>query len=164
MLKDRNIAFDLEIAGDGPMQSELQALVSDGDLAEAGAFQGAAGASSRFRSWLQGLDMFVLACKKDRNGDNGRHSGGLDGSHAGGCARDFLPDFGNSGTHRRRSKRSTGRAGKSRRTRPVPLPGCCPMTIFRTIFEPNAMATVQAEFELSKNVAVLDKLFREVIQ
>jgi glycosyltransferase involved in cell wall biosynthesis len=34
----------------------------------------------------------------------------------------------------------------------------------RNDFRTNAMATVQAEFELSKNVAVLDKLFREVIQ
>jgi len=40
MLKDRNIGFNLEIAGDGPMQSELQALVNDGDLAEQVHFTG----------------------------------------------------------------------------------------------------------------------------
>jgi len=34
----------------------------------------------------------------------------------------------------------------------------------RNDFRTNAMATVQAEFELSKNVAVLDKLFREAIR
>ena len=68
ILRDRNIAFRLEIAGDGPLLAELQRLVYEGDLAAQVHFKGSL-PHEQVPQWLEGLDVFVLACKKDRNGD-----------------------------------------------------------------------------------------------
>jgi glycosyltransferase involved in cell wall biosynthesis len=162
MLKDRNIAFHLEIAGDGPLQPELQALVREGDLAEQVHFTGPL-AHDQVPRWLQGLDMFVLACKKDRNGDmDGIPVVLMEAMLAGvpvvSCRISGIPEL--------------IEDGKSGLLAKPENPGDLAEAIARLLsddnlrndFRTNAMATVQAEFELSKNVAVLDKLFREVIQ
>ena len=162
MLKDRNLAFDLEIAGDGPLQSELQALVSDGDLAEQVHFKGPL-AHEQVPEWLQGLDMFVLACKKDRNGDmDGIPVVLMEAMLAGvpviSCRISGIPEL-----------IEDGQSGLlAEPENPAELAGAIARLLsddnLRNDFRTNAMATVQAEFELSKNVAVLDKLFREVIR
>ena len=162
MLKDRNLAFDLEIAGDGPLQSELQALVSDGDLAEQVHFTGPL-AHDQVPRWLQGLDMFVLACKKDRNGDmDGIPVVLMEAMLAGvpviSCRISGIPEL-----------IEDGQSGLlAEPENPAELAGAIARLLsddnLRDDFRTNAMATVQAEFELSKNVAVLDKLFREVIR
>jgi glycosyltransferase involved in cell wall biosynthesis len=162
ILKDRNIAFNLEIAGDGPMQSELQALVSDGDLAEQVHFKGPL-AHEQVPEWLQGLDMFVLACKKDRYGDmDGIPVVLMEAMLAGvpviSCRISGIPEL-----------IEDGKSGLlAEPGNPVDLADAIARLLsddnLQNDFRTNAMATVQAEFELSKNVAVLDKLFREVIR
>ncbi|MBW2706908.1 MAG: glycosyltransferase family 4 protein [Deltaproteobacteria bacterium] len=162
MLKDRNIGFNLEIAGDGPMQSELQALVNDGDLAEQVHFTGPL-AHEQVPRWLQSLDMFVLACKKDRNGDmDGIPVVLMEAMLAGvpviSCRISGIPELiedGQSGL-----LAEPGNPAELARVIDRLLSDDNLHNDFRT----NAMAKVQAEFELSKNVAVLDKLFREVIR
>jgi len=162
MLKDRNIAFHLEIAGDGPMQSELQALVSDGDLSQQVHFKGPL-AHEQVPEWLQGLDMFILACKKDRNGDmDGIPVVLMEAMLAGvpviSCRISGIPEL-----------IEDGKSGLlAEPENPVDLADAIARLLsddnLQNDFRTNAMATVQAEFELSKNVAVLDKLFREVIR
>jgi len=121
ILKDQNRAFHLEIAGDGPMQSDLQALVNDGDLAEQVHFTGPL-AHQQVPRWLQSLDMFVLACKKDRNGDmDGIPVVLMEAMLAGvpviSTRISGIP-FGYPGVNRRRPKRIAGRTGQSRSPRP----------------------------------------------
>ena len=162
ILKDQNRAFHLEIAGDGPMQSELQALVSDGDLAEQVHFKGPL-AHEQVPEWLQGLDMFVLACKKDRYGDmDGIPVVLMEAMLAGvpviSCRISGIPEL-----------IEDGKSGLlAEPGNPVDLADAIARLLhddnLQNDFRTNAMATVQAEFELSKNVAVLDKLFREVIR
>ena len=162
ILKDQNRAFHLEIAGDGPLQSELQALVSDGDLAEQVHFKGPL-AHDQVPRWLQGLDIFVLACKKDRNGDmDGIPVVLMEAMLAGvpviSCRISGIPEL-----------IEDGQSGLlAEPENPDQLAGAIARLLsddnLRNDFRTNAMATVQAEFELSKNVAVLDKLFREVIR
>jgi glycosyltransferase involved in cell wall biosynthesis len=162
ILKDQNRAFHLEIAGDGPMQSELQALVSDGDLAEQVHFKGPL-AHEQVPEWLQGLDMFILACKKDRNGDMDGipvvlMEAMLSGVPVISCRISGIPEL-----------IEDGKSGLlAEPENPAELAGAIARLLsddnLQNDFRTNAMATVQAEFELSKNVAVLDKLFREVIQ
>jgi glycosyltransferase involved in cell wall biosynthesis len=159
ILKDRNIAFGLEIAGDGPMQSELQALVSDGDLAEQLHFKGPL-AHEQVPEWLQGLDMFVLACKKDRHGDmDGIPVVLMEAMLAGvpviSCRISGIPEL-----------IEDGQSGLlAEPENPAELAGAIARLLsddhLQNDFRTNAKAKVQAEFELSKNVAVLDKLFRE---
>ena len=58
----------LSVAGDGPLLAELQELSAELGLADRVSFLG--GLSHReVAAWLLGLDVFVLACKQDRNGD-----------------------------------------------------------------------------------------------
>ncbi len=160
ILKDQNRAFHLEIAGDGPMQSELQALVSDGDLAEQVHFKGPL-AHEQVPEWLQGLDMFVLACKKDRYGDmDGIPVVLMEAMLAGvpviSCWISGIPEL-----------IEDGQSGLLAEPEdPAELARAIARLLsddnLQNDFRTNAMAKVQAEFELSKNVAVLDKLFREV--
>jgi glycosyltransferase involved in cell wall biosynthesis len=162
ILKDRNIAFNLEIAGDGPLQSELQALVSDGDLSKQVHFIGPL-AHEQVSHWLQSLDLFVLACKKDRNGDmdgipvvlmeamlvgvpviSTRISGIpelIEDGHSGLLAEPASPDHLADAISRLLSDE----------------------TLYGDLRK-NAIARVQTEFELSNNVARLTKLFKEVIR
>jgi glycosyltransferase involved in cell wall biosynthesis len=160
ILKDQNRAFHLEIVGDGPMQSELQALVSDGDLAEQVHFKGPL-AHEQVPEWLQGLDMFVLACKKDRYGDmDGIPVVLMEAMLAGvpviSCRISGIPEL-----------IEDGQSGLLAEPEdPAELARAIARLLsddnLQNDFRTNAMAKVQAEFELSKNVAVLDKLFREV--
>lgn len=56
------------VAGDGPMRSEFEALALQLGIASRVEFHG--GLPHRdVSSWLAGLDVFVLACKRDKNGD-----------------------------------------------------------------------------------------------
>jgi len=67
-LKVEGFDFWLEIAGEGPMLVALQELVSTQELAGKVRFLGAIQHDAVFK-WFRHLDLFVLACKKDQNGD-----------------------------------------------------------------------------------------------
>lgn len=58
----------LSIAGDGPLRAELEALAKDLGVANAVEFVGSV-SHREVATWLAGLDVFVLACKQDSNGD-----------------------------------------------------------------------------------------------
>jgi colanic acid/amylovoran biosynthesis glycosyltransferase len=60
--------FHLEIAGDGPLQNDLQERVRSLDLTTMISFLGPL-PHDRVPEWLQSLDLFVLPCKKDTRGD-----------------------------------------------------------------------------------------------
>lgn len=60
--------ISLQIAGDGPLKPSLMKLVSDLALTETVIFKGAV-PHSDVTNWLDTLDVFVLACKQDSNGD-----------------------------------------------------------------------------------------------
>lgn len=60
--------FILEIAGSGPMQDELQQCAEREKLGSRIHFIGPI-PNDRVPEWLSGLDIFVLACKPDQNGD-----------------------------------------------------------------------------------------------
>lgn len=56
------------IAGDGPMRCELEALALQLGIVSRVEFHGSL-AHRDVSSWLADLDVFVLACKRDKNGD-----------------------------------------------------------------------------------------------
>lgn len=58
----------LSVAGDGPLRSELERLVGELGLHDRVQFVGALGHAA-VTGWLHSLDVFVVACKKDSNGD-----------------------------------------------------------------------------------------------
>lgn len=60
--------FSGEIAGDGLLINELKSLVSQHNLTSKINFKGAIAHDDVF-SWMRQADIFVLACKEDRNGD-----------------------------------------------------------------------------------------------
>jgi len=60
--------FRLEIAGDGPMLSELKEMVLEKGLNGKVRFMGALPHEEALK-WFRGLDLFILACRKDSNGD-----------------------------------------------------------------------------------------------
>jgi glycosyltransferase involved in cell wall biosynthesis len=66
----KSSAYDvrLSIAGDGPLLVELQSLVSTLGLTDIVTFVGSL-SHSNVAEWMSALDVFVLACKKDSNGD-----------------------------------------------------------------------------------------------
>ncbi|MEW6514352.1 MAG: glycosyltransferase [Pseudomonadota bacterium] len=68
LLRDRSHGVELAIAGDGPLRAELEALVVSLGLGDAVRFQGNL-SHAQVRGWMHELDMFVLACKPDANGD-----------------------------------------------------------------------------------------------
>lgn len=61
-------SISLSIAGDGPLRAELQALASDLGISSRVEFVGSL-SHHAVANWMAGLDLFVLACKQDRNGD-----------------------------------------------------------------------------------------------
>lgn len=67
-LKEKGHTFRLEIAGDGPMKEDLARRVWMRNLGDRITFIGALPHDS-IPAWLQGLDLFVLPCVKDREGD-----------------------------------------------------------------------------------------------
>ncbi len=68
ILKDSDLAFQLEIAGNGPLDGELKALVRELGLENEICFIGPIAHDQVF-DWLKNLDLFALAAKKDRNND-----------------------------------------------------------------------------------------------
>jgi glycosyltransferase involved in cell wall biosynthesis len=162
ILAKRDVAFNLEIAGDGPMQSELQILAGKGELAKRVRFIGPL-AHDQVPGWLQRLDLFVLACKQDRNGDvDGIPVVLMEAMLAGvpviSCRISGIPEL--------------IEDGKSGLLAEPANPGDLANAIARLLsddtlsddFRKNAQDKVQAEFELASNVAVLNNLFEEVIQ
>jgi glycosyltransferase involved in cell wall biosynthesis len=161
ILTKRDVAFKLEIAGDGPMQSDLQTLAGEGELAKRVRFIGPL-AHDQVPGWLQRLDLFVLACKQDRNGDvDGIPVVLMEAMLAGvpviSCRISGIPEL--------------IEDGKSGLLAEPANPGDLAEVIARLLsddtlageFRKNARDKVQAEFELTSNVAALIKLFREVI-
>ena len=67
-LKGRPYSIRLCIAGDGPLQDDLKSLAKALGVAESVCFEGGL-SHAEVAPWMQGLDAFVLACKKDANGD-----------------------------------------------------------------------------------------------
>lgn len=67
-LHDQSFSVELDIAGDGPLRQQLQALVNTLELGSAVRFLGLLD-HGEVSSWLRSLDVFVLACKQDSNGD-----------------------------------------------------------------------------------------------
>lgn len=68
-LKKQGRAVRLQIAGSGPLESELKALAEANDLAESEVkFLGPI-PHSEVAVFIKSLDMFVLPCKQDENGD-----------------------------------------------------------------------------------------------
>lgn len=59
---------ELSIAGDGPLLGELERLVDDLQFRPFVSFLGPLGHAS-VAGWMHSLDAFVVACKKDANGD-----------------------------------------------------------------------------------------------
>ncbi|MBF0119518.1 MAG: glycosyltransferase family 4 protein [Desulfobacterales bacterium] len=68
ILKEKKIDFLLEIGGSGPLEIELKDLVKRLGLSNEVKFKGII-SHGEVHNWLCGLDIFVLACKKDRNKD-----------------------------------------------------------------------------------------------
>jgi glycosyltransferase involved in cell wall biosynthesis len=58
----------LSIVGDGPMKAFLAQLVAEMGLSDRVKFEGSM-RHSEVAEWMRGLDVFVLACKKDTQGD-----------------------------------------------------------------------------------------------
>jgi colanic acid/amylovoran biosynthesis glycosyltransferase len=67
-LWERKIDFMLEIGGDGPLKKYLEQLVDSHGLDSKITFLGTMDSEKVF-SWMQKLDIFVLACKQDSQGD-----------------------------------------------------------------------------------------------
>lgn len=68
IVQKKGIPFQLKIAGDGPLQAELIQKVSESGLEDSVIFLGAL-PHDQALSWMKGLDAFVLAGKKDKQGD-----------------------------------------------------------------------------------------------
>ncbi len=67
-LRDKSYSVQLSIVGDGPLRFELEKLVRALDLTDRVTFEGSL-SHSKVADWMQGLDVFALACKTDANGD-----------------------------------------------------------------------------------------------
>lgn len=67
-LRDKGRKLELSIAGDGPLTSELEGMVTNLQLDGMVKFEGAL-PHTAVQSWLHQLDLFVLACKPDARGD-----------------------------------------------------------------------------------------------
>lgn len=68
LLRDASWKIQLDVAGDGPLRAELEALARSLGLADSVQFVGAL-EHTVVAAWLQSLDAFTLACKCDANGD-----------------------------------------------------------------------------------------------
>jgi len=67
-LKERAFEFTIEIAGDGPMRSELEKQAMESGLENNVRFIGAI-SHSDVAAWMKTLDVFAMPCQKDSNGD-----------------------------------------------------------------------------------------------
>jgi colanic acid/amylovoran biosynthesis glycosyltransferase len=68
LLKKAGHSVELGLAGDGPMLAELKSLTAELGIVESVQFLGKMD-HHEVAAWLQTLDVFVLACKKDKRGD-----------------------------------------------------------------------------------------------
>ncbi len=68
ILRKKGIAFQLVIAGSGPQEHELQHLSGQFGLNDVVDFPGAI-SHGEVPAWLRTLDLFVLPCQQDSNGD-----------------------------------------------------------------------------------------------
>ncbi len=66
--RGRTWQWELSIAGDGPLRTELEALANELGVAAQVHFEGALGHAA-VGAWMRTLDVFALACKADSNGD-----------------------------------------------------------------------------------------------
>lgn len=64
----RGRRIQLRIAGDGPLRAELEEAARALRISDIVHFDGSL-PHSEIAAWMRELDMFVLACKKDRHGD-----------------------------------------------------------------------------------------------
>jgi len=67
-LKRKGIIFKLQLAGDGPLKDELEALVLENNLTDEISFMNSI-SHEAVPSWIKSLDVFVLPCQKDKNSD-----------------------------------------------------------------------------------------------
>jgi glycosyltransferase involved in cell wall biosynthesis len=67
-LKEKNILFNLELAGDGPLRHDLEELMVSFGLEKEITFRGSL-PHNEVPIWVRGLDVFVLPCQRDGNGD-----------------------------------------------------------------------------------------------
>jgi glycosyltransferase involved in cell wall biosynthesis len=67
-LQSRHYTLELSIAGDGPLREELRSLANALGVAQLVRFEGAM-SHGEVAAWMRRLDAFVLACKRDKNGD-----------------------------------------------------------------------------------------------
>ena len=67
-LREQPYAIELSIAGDGPLRSQLEALIMRLGMTAMVRFEGSMPHQS-VTKWMQELDVFVLACKPDAQGD-----------------------------------------------------------------------------------------------
>lgn len=68
IVKGKGVGFNAEIAGDGPLREDLEKLVIKKGLQQNVTFLGPL-KHEDVAEWLAGLDIFVLACCHDINGD-----------------------------------------------------------------------------------------------
>jgi len=69
LLKKQGRPVELHVAGSGPLENELRALVSTNSLTESDVCFLGAIPHSEVAGFIKSLDMFVLPCKKDEHGD-----------------------------------------------------------------------------------------------
>jgi glycosyltransferase involved in cell wall biosynthesis len=67
-LRKREIDFIIELGGSGELKNDLRELVNQYSLESHIVFTGAI-SHHQVSAWLQKADLFVLACKQDRHGD-----------------------------------------------------------------------------------------------
>jgi len=68
LLAKAGVAVDLDIAGDGPLREQLEALARELGVLDQVTFIGSLDHTA-VAAWLRSLDVFALACKADANGD-----------------------------------------------------------------------------------------------
>jgi len=68
LLRHSGLHVRVEVAGDGPLRDELQRLAGDDGVGSLVTFLGAVPHHQVFE-WLKTLDLFVLPCRKDSQGD-----------------------------------------------------------------------------------------------
>jgi colanic acid/amylovoran biosynthesis glycosyltransferase len=67
-LKKKDYSITLSLAGEGPLKQDLMDIAKQLSISDQVDFLGAV-AHSEVAKWMESLDVFVLACKKDRAGD-----------------------------------------------------------------------------------------------
>jgi len=68
LLKSQGFSFKLSIAGDGPLRHDLELLINKYELGEEVSLVGSL-SHDNVSEWLQDLDVFVLPCVRDKQGD-----------------------------------------------------------------------------------------------